>query len=80
MSARVLSRQQAIAADVERILDHLAAIPATSFATALAPVVRELLLKTDGRLFAIGKQWDIRAKSIGAGVYRITLVECGVSK
>ncbi len=68
-------RQESIAAEVDQILDHVASMPGTTFASAVAPVVRALLLKTDGQLLLCGKRWDVVAKPLGAGVYRVVLKE-----
>jgi hypothetical protein len=35
--------------------------------------LKEILLKTDGKIISCGRLREINAKHIGAGVYRITL-------
>lgn len=35
--------------------------------------VRALIVKNNGRIEIKGFQWDIKSKSIGPGIYRVTL-------
>ena len=35
--------------------------------------LKETLLHTDGWVLSCGYMWDIQSKSLGAGVYRVTL-------
>lgn len=55
------------------ILNHLAAMPEYGNAAAEKDEVREIMLQTGGWMLACGHQWDIKAKQLGAGVYRLTL-------
>lgn len=67
-------REAEIKTEAERILSFLAGMP-SGITTAIAPVVRHLLLSTDGQIVAGGRCYEIKAKNIGAGVYRLTLAE-----
>ena len=35
--------------------------------------LKELLLSTDGWILSCGRMYNIKSKSLGAGVYRVTL-------
>lgn len=41
--------------------------------TATTAVTRRLLIDTGGQTLANGKLYEIKAKSLGAGVYRLSL-------
>lgn len=41
--------------------------------TATKAVAARVLLKTDGVMLLRGEQWEVKCKSLGAGVYRLTL-------
>ena len=58
--------------EARRILNFLASMPG-GHSTAISAVVRQMQLSTGGQLFAQGKLYDIVAKPVGGGVYRITL-------
>ena len=76
MSGQKLQEEKALAVKAEagRILSFLAAQP-TGVSSAERPVVREIMLSTDGSLMAGGRLYDIAAKNRGAGVYRLNLKE-----
>ena len=57
---------------VDRLLNFLASMPGLGHTTVPTKVVRALLLKTDGQIMARGRLWEITAKSLGAGVYRVS--------
>jgi hypothetical protein len=70
---RQVNSAAAVADETENILRYLAGHPADGVCSALAPVVRSLMLKTDGRIITAGRVYDIKAKLLGAGVYRLSL-------
>jgi len=43
--------------------------------TAEEQVLKALLLKTNGNMVVLGRAYYIRAENLGAGVYRVRLVE-----
>lgn len=55
------------------ILNHLAANPQHGTATCCRGTLREIMMQTGGQLMAAGHLWDIRSKSLGGGVYRLSL-------
>lgn len=55
-----------------QILNSLAARPSGN-AMATHKEVKEIMLSTSGWMMARGNLYDIKAKSLGAGVYRVTL-------
>lgn len=48
-------------------------IPQRAETTMGLKALRTILLKYDGRIMANGELWEIWSKSIGAGVYRVSL-------
>ena len=50
-------------------------MPTTAHTTMDRKDLKELLLETDGQVICCGRLYDIKAKSLGAGVYRVTLVK-----
>lgn len=56
----------------KRIIESFAANP-TSKHRAITKVVKRLLL--DGPYLLNGRYWEVKAKSLGAGVYKLTLEE-----
>jgi hypothetical protein len=59
--------------EASRLLDMLASAPYMN-ATVTSAVAKQFLLKTGGRILARGESFDVKAKSLGAGVYRVSLV------
>lgn len=55
-----------------RQLNFLAAMPAGS-TTMTKEDLRTILMETGGNMLACGTLYDIVAKPIGAGVYKVTL-------
>lgn len=55
-----------------RQLNFLAACPAGS-TTMEHNDLKSVLLETGGNMLACGRLYDIQAKPIGAGVYKVTL-------
>lgn len=55
-----------------RIANFLCSMP-SGHTTAPREVVKDLLLETGGQLLAQGSLYDVKAKPIGAGVYRVSL-------
>lgn len=66
------ANEQAVKIEAERVLHFLASSP-NGHTTAERPVVRHLLLATDGTLLASGYRYDIQTKNLGAGVYQLSL-------
>jgi hypothetical protein len=58
--------------EANRILDNFARCPGTH-TTCEKPVLREIMLQTGGQLMANGQLYDIHKRSLGAGVYRLSL-------
>jgi hypothetical protein len=58
--------------EAHRVLNFLAAMPA-GHSTLIREDAKDLLLDTGGNMLACGRLYDIVAKDIGAGVYRISL-------
>jgi hypothetical protein len=55
-----------------RQLNFLASMP-MGHTTMLRKDVQEILLETGGNMLACGRLYNIKAKDIGAGVYRVSL-------
>ena len=47
--------------------------PGQGSVTMTRAELRETLLATDGQILARGNVWDVVAKHLGAGIYRVTL-------
>jgi len=60
------------AADAQGILRFLGNMPGGN-CTATRAAVQRLLLDTGGQMLSSGKLYEIKAKALGAGVYRVTL-------
>ena len=58
--------------EADRIVQFLASNPYGN-STAVTKVVRRILIDTGSYLLARGRRYEIKAKSLGAGVYRVTL-------
>jgi hypothetical protein len=67
------TKQKLDKAEAERILNFLAYLPQGQAAAPSNAVVREIMLQTGGSMLANGCQYDVKSKSLGGGVYRITL-------
>jgi hypothetical protein len=61
-----------MSAEQRRQLNFLAAIPNGSTTMTRADL-KTILLETGGNMLACGRLYDIVAKDIGAGVYKVTL-------
>lgn len=59
----------------DEIITGLAWSPTAIYTASDMGVVREIMLRTGGRLLAQSRNWEIVAKHLGGGVYRITLEE-----
>ena len=57
----------------QHLLDHLACAPTMNHTTCQLKQLQRIMLDTDGVTMASGKVWDIKAKRICPGVYRISL-------
>lgn len=66
------AREKKIADEAGRIVDFLVTNPVHGNTTTTRQVLREMLLKNEGCFIAAGHLWNIVAKHIGAGVYRVT--------
>ena len=47
--------------------------PAVANMTVRTKELQELLLNTEGWVIARGRMWEIKHKSIGPGIYRVSL-------
>ena len=61
-------------AQARSILDFLASMPG-GVTSCEKHVLRKIMLDTSGVMMACGRNWDIVAKSLGAGVYQLRLKE-----
>lgn len=59
--------------EAHRILGNLARMPGAVCTASSHGVVRQIMLQTGGRLLACGYDHDVKARSLGGGVYRVTL-------
>lgn len=57
----------------EQALNNLAAFPDAAAPAVPTAVYRQMLLSTDGWIMAQGSSYDLVGKSLGVGVYRVTL-------
>lgn len=64
----------AVTSEANRILGNLAAMPGGIATAQSRAIVREIMLQTGGAMMACGSLYDIKSRSLGGGVYRITLV------
>lgn len=48
-------------------------VPNAATMTLTKKELKETLLSTDGWIFSCGEAWDIKSKSLGAGVYKVYL-------
>lgn len=55
------------------LLNHLCNMPEHGNGIATKKELREILLQTGGTVLACGYLYDIVAKNLGAGVYRVSL-------
>jgi hypothetical protein len=61
-------------AEVDRLLSCLSSVdPMLAFVTVTKDMAQALLLKTEAQMILNGRLYEIRAKSLGAGVYRLYL-------
>jgi hypothetical protein len=74
MNAR---RAYLIREEVSRVTNHLASMPGLAHAAVETAVARSLLLESGGEMLLRGRTYDVVAKSLGAGVYRVTTREKG---
>lgn len=76
MSARTAKGRQAeaVAAKADRTIDFLCSMVGAN-TTVTTKVFRSMLLRSDGYVTYNGKRYEIKGKSLGAGVYRVTLEE-----
>lgn len=68
-----MSNNSAASAEANRVLNFLAGMPQGNATASSRAAVREIMLTTGGRMLACGYQYDVKSKSLGGGVYRITL-------
>ncbi len=67
------SRAMTADGEADRVATFLASNPRYGNTTVTKATLRALLLKTDAQLMSHGSLWDIVAKPVGAGIYRVTL-------
>lgn len=65
--------EDTVKAEANRIMNFLAGLPAGNASASSRAVVREIMLQTGGSMMAAGYLYDVKAKSLGGGVYRMTL-------
>jgi len=53
--------------------DKFWSVPQTASTTMTRKQLQDVLLRHDGAILACGYMWDIKSKSIGPGVYKVTL-------
>lgn len=58
-----------------RTVDFLCGAPGSSNTTVTTATFRAMLLESDGYVTYNGKRYEIKGKSLGAGVYRVKLEE-----
>lgn len=63
---------RALSVEVARQLNFLAGFP-SGHTTMTSEDAKEMLVYTGGNMLACGRLYDIVARNIGAGVYRINL-------
>ncbi len=61
-------------AKLSRIRTNMAQCPSIVY-TVTRTELKALLLDTDGWVLSWGYIWDIKSKSLGAGVYSVSLVK-----
>ncbi len=71
-AVRANARNRQITKEKERIIEEFAASP-NSNTRAVTKVTKRILL--NGPYLLKGRYWDVKAKSLGAGVYELSLVE-----
>jgi hypothetical protein len=59
--------------EANRLLNFLASMPQGNCTASSREVVRAVMLQTGGRMMACGSYFDVKAKALGGGVYRLTL-------
>lgn len=62
-------------AEANRILNFLAGMPTGNATASSRAVVRDIMLQTGGNMMACGHYYDVKSRSLGGGVYRMTLKE-----
>ena len=62
-----------VRAEANRLLNFLAGMPYGNCTASSRDVLRDVMLQTGGRLMARGELYDIQSKTLGGGVYRLTL-------
>jgi hypothetical protein len=55
------------------ILNFLAGVPSGNAVADGRAVVRQIMLQTGGTMMACGDYFNVKSKSLGGGVYNITL-------
>jgi hypothetical protein len=63
----------AVKDEADKLLNFLAGMPSGNCTASSNKVVREVMLQTGGQMLACGYLWDIKSKSLGGGVYKLTL-------
>jgi hypothetical protein len=65
-------QSEAVAAKADSTIDFLCSMQGAN-TTVPTRVFRSMLLRSDGYVMWKGKRYEIKGKSLGAGVYRVTL-------
>lgn len=58
---------------MKKLPNHFYAFPDAARMTVTTKHLRELLLATDSQAVIKGKIWEIKSKSLGAGIYQISV-------
>lgn len=59
--------------EANSVLDRLANMPRYAKPTVTRSLLKEILLKSEGRMFLHGRVWPIKSEHLGAGVHSIWL-------
>lgn len=62
-----------LSAEANKVLDYLASMPQFGATAVPQPLLREILLYTEGRMLLRGRTWVVKTEALGAGIYRISL-------
>lgn len=74
MPGKNVISQFAIEEEAKQILNFLTSHPHGK-CSAVKEVVRDIMLRTDGTIILANGEYDIKARLLGGGVYRLTLVK-----
>jgi hypothetical protein len=67
------SAMSELSQEADRVLTYLASVTKYGRTTVEAKVAKELLLYTEGWMMSSGRAYDIKTRSLGAGVWQVWL-------